>query len=222
MHETVEKLGLGDSEMSGLCHLYSKVRWLASQWSITEVESDQNLRSEKQVKRERERKKKRGFTRPYQTKPPQGSFLNINTQKKIIRSSYFDKFCDPSSISVYKMQQISLNERVENSLLDVPVTFVRCEAQQNVHVFIPEAFDLHLITTIAENFRYQYLDFYNNDLTLISIVARSNSLFEYTMTRSFGNLDYVHFPKDPLVTLPHTACSSFYAVIAIPENRLVE
>ncbi|KAL7967206.1 MAT1-1-3 [Trichoderma sp. SZMC 28014] len=50
------------------------------------------------------------------------------------------------------MQQISLNERVENSLLDVPVTFVRCEAQQNVHVFIPEAFDLHLITTIAENF----------------------------------------------------------------------
>lgn len=54
---------------------------------------------------------------------------------------------------MYKMQQISLNEQIENSLPDVPMTFVRCEAQQNVHVFIPEAFDLHLVATVAENFR---------------------------------------------------------------------
>lgn len=52
------------------------------------------------------------------------------------------------------MQQIFLNEEVENTLPDVPITFVRCEAQQNVHVFIPEAFDLHLVTIVAENFRY--------------------------------------------------------------------
>lgn len=51
------------------------------------------------------------------------------------------------------MQQRFLNDQVENTLPDVPITFVRCEAQQNVHVFIPEAFGLDLVTTVAENFR---------------------------------------------------------------------
>ncbi|KAK1252602.1 hypothetical protein MKX08_003789 [Trichoderma sp. CBMAI-0020] len=50
------------------------------------------------------------------------------------------------------MQHLFLNEQVEKTLPDIPITFVRCEAQQNVHVFIPEAFDLHLVTTVAENF----------------------------------------------------------------------
>lgn len=68
-------------------------------------------------------------------------------------SLYFDKFFASSFSSVYKMQQISLDEQVDHTLPDVPITFVRCEAQQNVHVFIPEAFDLHLVTTVAENFR---------------------------------------------------------------------
>ncbi|KAL6893408.1 MAT1-1-3 [Trichoderma evansii] len=50
------------------------------------------------------------------------------------------------------MQPSFLNNQVENTSPDVPITFVRCEAQQNVHVFIPEAFDLDLVTTVAENF----------------------------------------------------------------------
>ncbi|KAM0260916.1 hypothetical protein ACHAQJ_002536 [Trichoderma viride] len=50
------------------------------------------------------------------------------------------------------MQPRFLNDQVEGTLPDVPMTFVRCESQQNVHVFIPEAFDLDLVTTVAENF----------------------------------------------------------------------
>lgn len=33
-------------------------------------------------------------------------------------------------------------DQVEDTLPDVPMTFVRCESQRNVHVFIPEAFDI--------------------------------------------------------------------------------
>ncbi|KAL7790731.1 MAT1-1-3 [Trichoderma ceciliae] len=48
--------------------------------------------------------------------------------------------------------KMQANDQVEDTLLDVPMTFVRCEAQKDVHVFIPEAFDLDLVTTVAENF----------------------------------------------------------------------
>nr|AST15017.1 mat1-1-3 [Trichoderma spinulosum]AST15026.1 mat1-1-3 [Trichoderma spinulosum] len=50
------------------------------------------------------------------------------------------------------MQPRYVNDEVEGTLPDVSMTFVRCEEQKNVHVFIPEAFDLDLVTTIAENF----------------------------------------------------------------------
>ncbi|KAK4080555.1 transcriptional regulator family: HMG [Trichoderma harzianum] len=43
-------------------------------------------------------------------------------------------------------------QQVGNTLPDIPMTFVRCESQGDVHVFIPEAFDLDLVTTVAENF----------------------------------------------------------------------
>ncbi|KAL7917741.1 MAT1-1-3 [Trichoderma austrokoningii] len=51
-----------------------------------------------------------------------------------------------------EQEQRFLNNKVANALPDVPMTFVLCEAQQNVHVFIPEAFDLDLVTMVAENF----------------------------------------------------------------------
>ncbi|KAL7938283.1 MAT1-1-3 [Trichoderma chlorosporum] len=50
------------------------------------------------------------------------------------------------------MQPRYLTDEMEGTLPDVPITFVRCDSQKNVHVFIPEAFDLDLVTTIAENF----------------------------------------------------------------------
>ncbi|KAL6836225.1 MAT1-1-3 [Trichoderma sp. SZMC 28015] len=50
------------------------------------------------------------------------------------------------------MQPRYITDQVENTLPDVPMTFVRCESQGDVHVFIPEAFDLDLVTTVAENF----------------------------------------------------------------------
>lgn len=33
-----------------------------------------------------------------------------------------------------------ITHQVEDTLPDVHMTFVRCESQRNVHVFIPEAF----------------------------------------------------------------------------------
>ncbi|KAH0497178.1 hypothetical protein TgHK011_004507 [Trichoderma gracile] len=50
------------------------------------------------------------------------------------------------------MQPRYLNDQVMDTLPDIPMTFVRCETQKNLHVFIPEAFDLDLVTTVAENF----------------------------------------------------------------------
>jgi hypothetical protein len=78
---------------------------------------------------------------------------NKTTKKNPPAASCFDRICDFSFNSGYKMQQMLPHEQMENILPDVPITFVRCEAQQNVHVFIPEAFDPHLVTTVAENFR---------------------------------------------------------------------
>lgn len=51
------------------------------------------------------------------------------------------------------MESTFLTRQVDGTLPDVPMTFVRCEAQKNVHVFIPEAFSLDVVTTVAENFR---------------------------------------------------------------------
>ncbi|PTB49784.1 hypothetical protein M431DRAFT_486332 [Trichoderma harzianum CBS 226.95] len=46
--------------------------------------------------------------------------------------------------------QTDVHDQAQNTLSDVPMTFARCESQRDVHVFIPEAFDLDLVTTVSQ------------------------------------------------------------------------
>lgn len=94
------------------------------------------------------------------------------------------------------MQPRYINDQAENTVPDIPMTFVRCESQRNVHVFIPEAFDLDLVTTVAENFRYAFTIMIKIML-LPPIAAKFNSQSEFSMMKYCKSSGSVQSQKDP-------------------------
>lgn len=97
-------------------------------------------------------------------------------------------------------------QQVGNTLPDIPMTFVRCESQGDVHVFIPEAFDLDLVTTVAENFRYEFTITIMTML-LPPVAAKFNSQSEFSMMKYCKSSDSAQSQKDPPWTHPATAYS---------------
>lgn len=86
---------------------------------------------------------------------PETNFLSaLLPISKYLESLIFSVFIVTRTTTPHvTMQPRYLNDQVMDTLPDIPMTFVRCETQKNLHVFIPEAFDLDLVTTVAENFR---------------------------------------------------------------------
>ena len=52
--------------------------------------------------------------------------------------------------------------------LDVPMTFVTCNGQKDLHVFIPDTFDLEFAKEIATNFRFETSLWNSSSLTCSS------------------------------------------------------
>ncbi|KAH0529024.1 hypothetical protein TsFJ059_003826 [Trichoderma semiorbis] len=72
-------------------------------------------------------------------------------QPRFITDQVEDTLPDIPMTFVRCESQRDVHDQVEDTLPDVPITFARCESQRDVHVLIPEAFDLDLVTTVAEN-----------------------------------------------------------------------
>lgn len=101
----------------------------------------------------------------------------------------------------------------EDTLPGVPMTFVRCESQRNVRVFIPEAFDINLVTTVAENFRYEFRITVIIMLMLLPLIAaKFNSPSESSMMKYCKSSGSAQSRKDPPWTHPATAYSISSAI----------